>query len=141
MLNRLFISVEHIEVTHPQCLVSILHRLDYWPAHRLASCSSHLARPEHPSVGTGPFRLTLSTPELVRIESHNHYHLSHPLLKAIEYWITPQPFSWDLGTNCRHPIQIAIGEPEELPMLNQASSGISPGFCHLAFRRSAHPNT
>lgn len=140
-LNKLFISVKRIEVTHPQCLTFILHRPDFWLAHRLASYSSHLAHPEHPFVGTGPFRLTLFTPELVRIESHDHYHLSHPLLKAIEYWITPQLFSQDLGTSCRHPVQIAIGKPEELPMLSQVSSGISLGFCYLTLRKSARLNT
>ena len=85
--------------------------------------------------------MTLFTPDLVRIESHDHYHLSHPLLKAIEYWITPQLFSQDLGTSCRHPVQIAIGKPEELPMLSQVSSGISLGFCYLTLRKSARLNT
>ena len=65
-------------------------------------------------IGTGPFRLTLFTAELVRLESHDHYHLRHPLLKAVEYWITPPLFYQDLGTSCRHPVQIAIGKPEEL---------------------------
>lgn len=40
-LNKLFISVKRIEVTHPQCLTFILHRPDFWLAHRLASYSSH----------------------------------------------------------------------------------------------------
>src|SRR5690606_17158038 len=69
-LNKLFISVKRIEVTHPQCLTFILHRPDYWLAHRLASYCSHLAHPHQPLSGTGPFRLTLFTPELVRLESH-----------------------------------------------------------------------
>ncbi len=64
----------------------------------------------------------------MRLESHNHYHLSHPLLKAIEFWITPQLFARDLGTSCRHPVQIAIGKPEELATLSQVSSGISWAF-------------
>ena len=90
---------------------------------------------------SGPFRLTLFTPEWVRIESHDSYHLGHPLLKAIEYWITPQLFSQDLGTSCRHPVQIAIGKPEELAMLSQVSSGISLGFCYLTLKKSSRLNT
>lgn len=135
-LNRLFISVKHIEVTHPQCLTFILHRPDFWLAHRLASYGSLLAHPEHPIIGTGPFRLTLFTPELVRLESHDHYHLAHPLLKAIEYWITPQLFAQDLGTSCRHPVQITIGKPEELATVSPVSTGISLGFCYLTLKKS-----
>ncbi|HBC7343020.1 TPA: SgrR family transcriptional regulator [Citrobacter koseri] len=136
-LNKLFISVKRIEVTHPQCLTFILHRPDYWLAHRLASYCSHLAHPHQPLSGTGPFRLTLFTPELVRLESHDNYHLCHPLLKAIEYWITPQLFDQDLGTSCRHPVQIAIGNPEELASLSQVSSGISLGFCYLTLKKGS----
>lgn len=134
-LNKLFISVKRIEISHPQCLTFILHRPDYWLAHRLASYCSHLAHPQQPLVGTGPFRLALFTPELVRLESHDHYHRSHPLLKAVEYWITPQLFAQDLGTSCRHPVQIAIGKREELTTLTQVSSGISLGFCYLTLKK------
>lgn len=140
-LRRLFISVKAIEVTHPQCLTFTLHRPDFWLAHRLASYCSHLAHPEQPHMGTGPFRLTLFTPELVRLESHDHYHLSHPLLKAIEYWITPQLFAQDLGTSCRHPVQITIGKPEELATVSPVSTGISLGFCYLTLRKSARLTT
>ncbi|MTH44736.1 SgrR family transcriptional regulator [Intestinirhabdus alba] len=136
-LNRLFISVKRIAVTHPQRLTFYLHRPDFWLAHRLASYCSRLAHPDMPLVGSGPFRLTLFTPELVRLESHEQYHLSHPLLKAVEYWIAPQLFARDLGTSCRHPVQINIGKPEELATLSQVSSGISLGFCYLTLRKSA----
>ncbi|MCZ8624226.1 SgrR family transcriptional regulator [Escherichia albertii] len=136
-LDKLFISVRHIEVTHPQCLTFFLHRPDYWLTHRLASYCSHLAHPQFPQVGTGPFRLTQFTPELVRLESHDYYHLRHPLLKAVEYWITPPLFEKDLGTSCRHPVQITIGKPEDLPMVSPVSSGISLGFCYLTLRKSA----
>ncbi|PVP71937.1 peptide ABC transporter substrate-binding protein, partial [Salmonella enterica subsp. enterica serovar Mbandaka] len=139
-LSKLFISVARIEVTHPQCLTFLLHRPDYWLAHRLASYCSGLAHPDLPLIGTGPFRLALFTPELVRLESHNHYHLSHPLLKAIEFWITPQLFAQDLGTSCRHPVQIAIGKPEELATLSQVSSGISLGFCYLTLKKGSRLN-
>lgn len=139
-LSKLFISVARIEVTHPQCLTFLLHRPDYWLAHRLASYCSGLAHPDLPLIGTGPFRLALFTPELVRLESHDHYHLSHPLLKAIEFWITPQLFAQDLGTSCRHPVQIAIGKPEELATLSQVSSGISLGFCYLTLKKGSRLN-
>ncbi|KUU98419.1 hypothetical protein AWF34_03440 [Escherichia coli] len=74
--------------------------------------------------------------ELVRLESHDYYHLRHPLLKAVEYWITPPLFEKDLGTSCRHPVQITIGKPEELQRVSQVSSGISLGFCYLTLRKS-----
>lgn len=135
-LRRLFASISRIEITHAQCLTFILDRADYWLAHRLASYCSVLAHPEHPAVGTGPFCLKIFGPELVRLENHDRYHLTHPLLKAIEYWITPLLFEQNLGTSRRHPVQIAIGEPEELSQLRLVSNSISLGFCYLALRQS-----
>ncbi|MBB1200366.1 SgrR family transcriptional regulator [Enterobacteriaceae bacterium 89] len=135
-LRKLFSSVERIEVTHAQCLTFILIKPDFWLAHRLASYCSVLAHPDNTTLGTGPFRLKIFEPELVRLESHNRYHLSHPLLQAIEYWITPQLFEQDLGTSCRHPVQIAIGDPDELRKLRLVSDSISLGFCYLALRKS-----
>lgn len=133
-LRKLFHSVKQITVSHAQCLTFTLHQADYWLPHRLASYGCRLAHPQHPLVGTGPFRLASFSQELVRLESHDHYHLSHPLLKAVEYWITPQLFEQDLGTSCRHPVQIAIGEADELIHLRQVSNGISLGFCYLTQR-------
>lgn len=43
----------------------------------------------------------------------------------MEYWITPQLFDRDLGTSCRHPVQITIGDREELHNLRQVSNRIS----------------
>lgn len=139
-LRKLFNSVMRIEVTHPQCLTFILHQPDNWLAHRLASYCSRLAHPEQPLVGSGPFRLTIFEPDLVRLESHEQYHLRHPLLKAIEYWITPQLFEQDMGTSCRHPVQITIGEPDELASLRLVSNSISLGFCYLTLRQSPRLN-
>lgn len=136
-LRKLFNSVSRIEVTHPQCLTIVLHQPDNWLAHRLASYCSRLAHPDLPLIGCGPFRLAIFEPDLVRIESHEQYHLSHPLLKAIEYWITPQLFDQDLGTSCRHPVQIAIGDPDELASLRLVSNSISLGFCYLTLRQSS----
>ncbi|HFT7188964.1 SgrR family transcriptional regulator [Enterobacter ludwigii] len=135
-MHRLFQSVLRIEVTHPQCLTFILHKPDYWLAHRLATYCSRVAHPAQPMTGSGPFRLTAYKPDLVRLESHEQYHLSHPLLKAIEFWITPQLFDQGLGTSCRHPVQIAIGEPDELTRLRLVSNSISLGFCYLTLKRS-----
>lgn len=134
-LSRLFRSVSRIEVTHPQCLTFYLHQPDYWLAHRLAAYCSRLAHPDEQMTGCGPFRLTLFEPDLVRLESHEQYHLNHPLLKTIEFWITPQLFDYGLGTSCRHPVQIAIGEPDELASLRLVSSSTSLGFCYLTLKQ------
>ncbi len=136
-LQKLFSSVASIDVTHPWCLTFRLHHPDFWLAYRLASYGSRLAHPQQPMVGTGPFRLVTYSRDLVRLESHDHYHLGHPLLKAVEYWITPQLFEQDLGTSCRHPVQIAIGEPDELRHLQPVSNSISLGFCYLTQRPGA----
>lgn len=140
-LRKLFASVQRIDITHAQCLTFTLVKPDFWLAHRLASYCSVLAHPENDALGTGPFRLKIFEPELVRLESHNRYHLSHPLLQAIEYWITPQLFEQDLGTSCRHPVQIAIGDPDELRKLRLVSDSTSLGFCYLTLRKSAHLTT
>ena len=124
-LRKLFQSVLDIEVTHPQCLTFTLHQPDYWLPHRLATYCSRLAHPDQPMTGSGPFRLSVFDSELVRLESHEQYHLSHPLIKAIEYWITPTLFDYGLGTSCRHPVQIAIGEPDELESLRLVSNSTS----------------
>ena len=136
-LRKLFQSVLHIEVTHPQCLTFTLHQPDYWLAHRLATYCSRLAHPDQPMTGCGPFRLSVFDTDLVRLESHEQYHLSHPLLKAIEFWITPTLFDYGLGTSCRHPVQIAIGEPDELESLRLVSNSTSLGFCYLTLKQSA----
>lgn len=136
-LRTLFASVSKAEATHAQCLTFTLNRPDYWLAHRLASYCSVLAHPNDTQIGSGPFRLALFDADLVRLESHDRYHLTHPLLQAVEYWITPQLFGQELGTSCRHPVQVAIGQPEELSQLRMVSSSISLGFCWLGMRQSA----
>lgn len=135
-LRTLFASISRIDVTHAQCLTITLHRPDYWLPFRLASYCSVLAHPDDPAIGCGPFRLKRFSPELVRLENHPRYHLQHPLIQAVEYWITPQLFDRDLGTSCRHPVQITIGDREELHNLRQVSNRISLGFCYLTLRHS-----
>ncbi|WNN49421.1 SgrR family transcriptional regulator [Siccibacter colletis] len=136
-LARLFASVKRIEVTHARCLTFYLHHPDYWLPWRLASYCSRLAHPDDELLGSGPFRLTVFRPDRVRLESHDAWHLEHPLLKAIEYWITPQLFEREMGTSCRHPAQIAVGDPDELTALRPISTSISLGFCYLAIRQNA----
>ena len=135
-LRTLFASIKQIDVTHTQCLTITLFRPDFWLPFRLASYCSVLAHPDDPTVGSGPFRLTLFSPELVRLENHPRYHLNHPLIQTVEYWITPQLFEQNLGTSCRHPVQITIGDPDELTNLRQVSNSISLGFCYLALHQS-----
>lgn len=135
-LWTLFASISRIDVTHAQCLTITLHRPDYWLPFRLASYCSVLAHPDDPAIGCGPFRLKRFSPELVRLENHPRYHLQHPLIQAVEYWITPQLFDRDLGTSCRHPVQITIGDRAELHNLRQVSNRISLGFCYLTLRHS-----
>ena len=135
-LRTLFANINRIDVTHAQCLTITLDRPDYWLPFRLASDGSVLAHPDEPTVGSGPFRLKLFSPELVRLENHPRYHLNHPLIQAVEYWIAPQLFEHNLGTSCRHPVQITIGDPDKLANLRQVSNSISLGFCYLALRQS-----
>ncbi|WP_310608851.1 SgrR family transcriptional regulator [Buttiauxella brennerae] len=137
-IRRLFISVKSIELAHTQCIRFVLHTPDYWLAHRLASYCSRLAHPEDTQLGCGPFRISSFKENLVRIESFESYHLSHPLLKAVEFWITPQLFDTELGTSCRHPVQIAIGQQDELVHLRPVSNSISLGFCYLAVKQNSH---
>jgi MarR-like DNA-binding transcriptional regulator SgrR of sgrS sRNA len=75
-LRTLFASINRIDVTHPQCLTITLHRPDYWLPFRLASYGSVLAHPDEPTIGSGPFRLKLFSPDLVRLENHPRYHLT-----------------------------------------------------------------
>lgn len=137
-MRHLFVSVKSIELAHTQCIRFVLHSPDYWLAHRLASYCSRLAHPEDDQIGCGPFRISSYKENLVRIESFESYHLGHPLLKAVEYWITPQLFDTELGTSCRHPVQIAIGQQDELVHLRPVSNSISLGFCYLAVKQNSN---
>lgn len=135
-MRRLFVSVKTIEQPHAQCLRFVLHHPDYWLPFRLASYCSRLAHPEDTQLGCGAFRIASFRENLVRIESHESFHLNHPLLKAVEYWITPQLFDTALGTSCRHPVQIAIGQENELVHLRPVRKSISLGFCYLAIKQN-----
>ncbi len=80
--DELFISVKRIEVTHPQCLTffyiaPITGLRTGWRA-TAAICASAIPPDRH-----GSFSLNTIHSELVRLESHDYYHLRHPLLKAL----------------------------------------------------------
>lgn len=134
-LAQLFASVSDISAPYAGCLQFTLHQPDYWLPWRLASYCSRLTHPDDDTQGCGPFRIVNYGSSLVRLENHNGYHLCHPLLRAIEFWITPQLFDTTLGTSCRHPVQIAIGNEEQLPELRPVSHSISLGFCYLAINQ------
>ncbi len=135
--SKLLASVKHIELAHALCLRIELHYPDNWLAHRLATVTCLLPHPTDDMTGCGPYRMTTFSDELVRIESHSWYHLLPPLMQTIEYWITPQLFERELGTSCRHPVQIAIGGRRDLALLRPVSNSISLGFCYLATRQHA----
>ncbi|MEG3109938.1 SgrR family transcriptional regulator [Pantoea sp. T14] len=133
-VRQLLADVVHIDAPHPLALRFQLKQSDYWLPHRLAHQLCLLPHPVDTHIGSGPWKLKHFTPELVRIESHARWHLQLPLLQAIEYWITPQLFDRTLGTSCRHPVQIAIGDTDELDSLRPVSRSISLGFCYLVCR-------
>ncbi len=130
----LLADVESVEAPHPLALRFVLRQPDFWLPHRLAHLLCLLPHPDHPAIGSGPWKLRHFSPELVRMESHAQWHLQRPLLQAVEYWITPQLFDPRLGSSCRHPVQIAIGDAAELKTLQPVSNSISLGFCYLLCR-------
>ena len=134
-MKQLFASIAKIDAPGAGQVRIRLHQPDYWLPHRLASYCSHLHYPGEPHTGCGPFRLSLFGPELVRLELHERYHLNHPMIGAVEYWITPQLFDASLGTSCRHPVQIAIGEQAQLTALRPIDNRLSLGFCYLAIKQ------
>lgn len=135
--RRLLADVESVDAPHPLALRFQLSSSDYWLPYRLAHQLCLLPHPQQPRLGSGPWKLAHFTPELVRIESHARWHLQLPLMQAVEYWITPTLFDRALGTSCRHPVQIAIGDAADLASLRPVSRSISLGFCYLACRPRA----
>lgn len=71
----------------------------------------------------------------MRLESHEQYHLGHPLLKAIEYWITPSFLTtvWApaVATQCKSPLA-----GRQLASLRLVSNSTSLGFCYLTLKQS-----
>lgn len=132
--RQLLADVETIDAPHPLALRFWLRRSDYWLAHRLAHLLCLLPHPQVPQTGSGAWKLVHFSPKLVRIESNTRWHLQQPLMQAVEYWITPELFVRGLGTSCRHPVQIAIGDADELASLRPVSRSVSLGFCYLVCR-------
>ncbi len=135
--RRLLAQVERVDAPHPLALRFQLSSSDHWLPWRLAHQLCLLPHPQQPRLGSGAWKLAHFTPELVRIESHARWHLQLPLMQAVEYWITPTLFDRALGTSCRHPVQIAIGDAADLASLRSVSRSISLGFCYLACRPRA----
>ncbi|WP_288475697.1 SgrR family transcriptional regulator [uncultured Pantoea sp.] len=136
-VSQLLAEVLSVDAPHPLAVRFTLRQPDFWLPHRLAHLLCLLPHPTEPAIGSGPWKLRHFRPELVRIDSHARWHLQQPLLQAVEYWITPQLFDPSLGSSCRHPVQIAIGEPAALRTLQPVSSSISLGFCYLVCRPRA----
>lgn len=134
-VGRLFASIAGLEAPAPGLVRIRLHRPDYWLPWRLACYYSQLHYPGEPHTGCGPFKIAQFSPELIRLALHERYHLTHPLIGAVEYWITPQLFDARLGTSCRHPVQIAIGEQAQLTSLRPIDNRLSLGFCYLAIKQ------
>ncbi|WP_428945432.1 SgrR family transcriptional regulator [Pantoea sp. FN060301] len=135
--RKLLAAVKSLTLPQALCLRIDLHAPDSWLPYRLATVPCLLAHPDEEKLGTGPWRIAVWSRELIRIENHERYHDSHPLMQAVEYWITPQLFDRALGNSCRHPVQIAIGQPDELAQLRPVSRRLSLGFCYMAINQKA----
>ncbi|CAI0955191.1 SgrR family transcriptional regulator [Serratia entomophila] len=125
-------NVASVSLPHPLCIQFDLQLPDYWLAHRLAELPCLLTHPELPAIGAGPFKLALNEPHLVRLEQHAFYHLQHPYLENIEYWITPDLPLNDAYTSCQHPVRITIGQQEDLAQARPVQRSMSLGWCYLA---------
>lgn len=128
-------SVATISLPHALCIQFDLHIPDYWLAHRLAELPCLITHPELPALGAGPFKLALNEPHLVRLEQHPYYHLQHPYLESIEYWITPDLLTNRTDTSCQHPVRITIGQQEELAQARPVQRSMSLGWCYLAINQ------
>ncbi|VXC51794.1 conserved hypothetical protein [Enterobacterales bacterium 8AC] len=127
--------VQTISLPHTLCIQFDLHTPDYWLAHRLAELPCLMTHPEHPELGAGPFKLALNDPQMVRLEQHPYYHLQHPYLESIEYWITPDLLTSGNDTSCQHPVRITIGQQEELAQARPVQRSMSLGWCYLAINQ------
>jgi len=125
-------AIRHISLPHALCLRIDLHQPDYWLAHRLAELSCLITHPNDINIGAGPYKLVEQSPKLVRLEQHGYYHLQHPYLEYIEYWITPELFSPNPAKSGLHPVSITIGQQQDLPQAQPVQRRIGMGFCYLA---------
>ncbi|QHB33553.1 SgrR family transcriptional regulator [Yersinia canariae] len=130
-----FASILSITLPHALCLQFTLSQPDYWLAHRLADLPCRLFHPDHPLLGAGPFKLATFEQHLVRLEQHEFYHLQHPYLEIIEYWITPNLMAPSADGSCQHPVRITIGQEEDFPLALPVQRSMSLGFCYLAINQ------
>ena len=130
-----FANIATITLPHALCLQFTLLHPDYWLAHRLADLPCKLFHPDAPLLGAGPFKLATFNPHLVRLEQHEFYHLQHPYLEIIEYWITPSLVVQSADGSCQHPVRITIGQEDEFPLARPVQRSMSLGFCYLAINR------
>ncbi|QKJ88606.1 SgrR family transcriptional regulator [Paramixta manurensis] len=127
-----FHSVKQISSPHPLCIRFELHRADYWLPYRLAKMQCLLTHPRHPEMGAGPFKLSLFTSRLLRLEKHPYYHLRHPYLNTIECWIDPLQSSGENEENGSESARILIGKPPRHSPAQPIQRQTSLGFCYLA---------
>ncbi|CNH15493.1 SgrR family transcriptional regulator [Yersinia pekkanenii] len=130
-----FTSISAITLPHALCLQFTLSQPDYWLAHRLADLPCRLFHPDYPLLGAGPFKLATFDPHLVRLEQHEFYHLQHPYLELIEYWITPSLVAQSAAGSCQHPVRITLGQEEDVPLARPVQRSMSLGFCYLAINQ------
>ncbi|EMI7426611.1 SgrR family transcriptional regulator [Yersinia enterocolitica] len=127
-----FANILTITLPHALCLQFTLSQPDYWLAHRLADLPCRLFHPDNPLLGAGPFKLATFEQHLLRLEQHEFYHLQHPYLEIIEYWITPNLMVQSTDGSCQHPVRITIGQEEDFPLARPVQRSMSLGFCYLA---------
>lgn len=127
-----FHSVSRISAPHPLCIRFELHRPDYWLPWRLAKMQCLLPHPRYPDIGAGPFRLSLFTSRLLRLEKHPYYHLRHPYLKTIECWIDPQQSDDETEGKQGEMAHILIGKLPHYFSMQPLQRQTSRGFCYLA---------
>ncbi|AJJ72743.1 SgrR family transcriptional regulator [Yersinia pseudotuberculosis] len=130
-----FANIVTITLPHALCLQFTLSQPDYWLAHRLADLPCRFFHPDDPFLGAGPFKLATFDKHLVRLKQHEFYHLQHPYLDIIEYWITPSLTVNSTNGSCQHPVRITIGQEEEFPLARPVQRSMSLGFCYLAINR------
>ncbi len=130
-----FANISAIDLPHALCLKFTLFKPDYWLAHRLADLPCRLFHPDNPQWGAGPFKLATFDQRLVRLEQHEYYHLQHPYLEIIEYWITPNLVMPSTDGSCQHPVRITIGQEEDYPLARPVQRSMSLGFCYLAINQ------
>ncbi|HDJ1438440.1 TPA: SgrR family transcriptional regulator [Serratia rubidaea] len=127
-------NVAAVSLPHALCLQFDLHSADYWLPYRLAELPCLMTHPDDAAIGAGPFKLALNETHLVRLEQHPFYHLQHPYLDSIEYWITPELQTDGNGntTSCQHPVRITIGQQDDLALARPVQRSMSLGWCYLA---------